>query len=92
MKKLVSLFLTVCFVFLAANNIWPTNSYHEKKNTTINLCSVSDFSSKLESENVDTKGFKNEIFGEALFKVYMNKELFVLAKKKCKVLLNYQSF
>jgi len=29
---------------------------------------------------------KNDIFGEALFKVYMNKELFVLAKKKCKVL------
>ena len=29
---------------------------------------------------------KNEIFGEALFKVHMNKELFVLAKKKCKVL------
>ena len=26
------------------------------------------------------------IFGEALFKVHMNKELFVLAKKKCKVL------
>ena len=29
---------------------------------------------------------KNDIFGEALFKVYMNRELFVLAKKKCKVL------
>lgn len=29
---------------------------------------------------------KNDIFGEALFKVYMNKELFVLAKKTCKVL------
>ena len=29
---------------------------------------------------------KNDIFGEALFKVHMNKELFVLAKKKCKVL------
>ena len=29
---------------------------------------------------------KNNIFGEALFKVYMNRELFVLAKKKCKVL------
>ena len=30
---------------------------------------------------------KNDIFGEALFKVYMNRELFVLAKKKCKVLM-----
>ncbi|MBQ7410099.1 MAG: Crp/Fnr family transcriptional regulator [Clostridia bacterium] len=29
---------------------------------------------------------KNDLFGEALFKVYMNKELFVLAKKKCRVL------
>ena len=29
---------------------------------------------------------KNDIFGEALFKIYMNRELFVLAKKKCKVL------
>lgn len=29
---------------------------------------------------------KNDIFGEALFKVYINRELFVLAKKKCKVL------
>ena len=29
---------------------------------------------------------KNDIFGEALFKIYTNKELFVLAKKKCKVL------
>ena len=29
---------------------------------------------------------KNDIFGEALFKVYLDKELFVLAKKKCKVL------
>lgn len=29
---------------------------------------------------------KNDIFGEALFKVYMDRELFVLAKKKCKVL------
>ena len=29
---------------------------------------------------------KNDIFGEALFKVYMNKELFVLAKKKCRVM------
>ena len=26
---------------------------------------------------------KNDIFGEALFKVYINRELFVLAKKKC---------
>lgn len=29
---------------------------------------------------------KNDIFGEALFKIYTNKELFVLAKKKSKVL------
>lgn len=29
---------------------------------------------------------KNDIFGEALFKVYTDTELFVLAKKKCKVL------
>lgn len=29
---------------------------------------------------------KNDIFGEALFKIYMDKELFVLAKKRCKVL------
>ena len=29
---------------------------------------------------------KNDIFGESLFKIYMNRELFVLAKKKCKVL------
>jgi len=29
---------------------------------------------------------KNDIFGEALFKIYMDRELFVLAKKKCKVL------
>lgn len=29
---------------------------------------------------------KNDVFGEALFKVYMNRELFVLAKQKCKVL------
>lgn len=30
---------------------------------------------------------KNDIFGEALFKIYMNRELFVLAKKKCKILI-----
>ena len=29
---------------------------------------------------------KNDIFGEALFKVYSDRELFVLAKKKCTVL------
>ena len=28
----------------------------------------------------------NDIFGEALFKIYVDRELFVLAKKKCKVL------
>lgn len=29
---------------------------------------------------------KNDIFGEALFKIYMDRELFVLAKKKCRIL------
>lgn len=29
---------------------------------------------------------KSDVFGEALFKIYINRELFVLAKKKCKVL------
>lgn len=29
---------------------------------------------------------KNDIFGEALFKIYVDRELFVMAKKKCKVL------
>ena len=29
---------------------------------------------------------KNDIFGESLFKIYVDRELFVLAKKKCKVL------
>lgn len=29
---------------------------------------------------------KNDIFGEALFKIYMDRELFVLAKKPCKIL------
>ena len=29
---------------------------------------------------------KNDIFGEALFKIYMDRELFVIAKKKCRVL------
>ena len=29
---------------------------------------------------------KNDIFGEALFKIYMDREFFVVAKKKCKVL------
>lgn len=29
---------------------------------------------------------QNDIFGEALFKIYIDRELFVLAKKKCKVL------
>lgn len=29
---------------------------------------------------------KNDIFGEALFKIYMDREFFVIAKKKCKVL------
>lgn len=29
---------------------------------------------------------KNDIFGESLFKIYTDKELFVLARKKCKVL------
>lgn len=29
---------------------------------------------------------KNDVFGEPLFKVYMDRELFVLAKEKCKVL------
>ena len=28
----------------------------------------------------------NDIFGESLFKISMDRELFVLAKKKCKVL------
>lgn len=30
---------------------------------------------------------KNDIFGEALFKIYMDRELFVLAKKTCKILI-----
>jgi CRP/FNR family transcriptional regulator, anaerobic regulatory protein len=29
---------------------------------------------------------KNDVFGEALFKIYMDREMFVLAKKKCKIL------
>lgn len=29
---------------------------------------------------------QNDIFGEALFKIYIDRELFVLAKKRCKVL------
>lgn len=29
---------------------------------------------------------KNDVFGEPLFKVYMDRELFVLAKEKCKVI------
>lgn len=29
---------------------------------------------------------KNDIFGEAMFRIYMDRELFVLAKKKCRVL------
>ena len=29
---------------------------------------------------------KNDVFGEPLFKIYMDRELFVLAKEKCKVL------
>ena len=29
---------------------------------------------------------KNDLFGEALFKIYIDRELFVLAKKKCSVL------
>ncbi|MBQ8298444.1 MAG: Crp/Fnr family transcriptional regulator [Clostridia bacterium] len=29
---------------------------------------------------------KNDTFGEALFKIYMDREFFVIAKKKCKVL------
>ena len=29
---------------------------------------------------------KNDTFGEALFKIYVDRELFVIAKKKCKVL------
>ena len=29
---------------------------------------------------------KNDVFGEPLFKVYMDRELFVLAREKCKVL------
>ncbi len=29
---------------------------------------------------------KNDVFGEPLFKVYMDRELFVLAKEKCRVL------
>lgn len=29
---------------------------------------------------------KNDVFGEPIFKLYMNREVFVLAKEKCKVL------
>lgn len=54
MKKFVSLILTVCFIFLAANTIWPADTRSEEKTGTIlSLSSVSDFTSKLESENVD---------------------------------------
>ena len=54
MKKFVSLILTVCFIFLAANVIWPADVQSEEKTGTIlSLASVSDFTSKLESENVD---------------------------------------
>ena len=53
MKKFVSLILTVCFIFLAANVIWPANILTEEKSDTLSLCSVSEFKSKLESENVD---------------------------------------
>lgn len=54
MKKFVSLILTVCFIFLAANTIWPADARSEEKTGTIlSLSSVSDFTSKLESENVD---------------------------------------
>ena len=42
-------------------------------------------------ENISDRSYlyyyrKNDIFGEALFKIYTDRELFVLAKKKCKVL------
>ena len=55
MKKLVSLILTVCFVLIpAANIICPASILSEEKPyTLLNLYSVSDFASELESEDVD---------------------------------------
>ena len=54
MKKFVSLLLTVCFIFLAANVIWPADVQQEQNvGSIMNLSTVSDLSSKLESVNVD---------------------------------------
>lgn len=54
MKKFVSLILTVCFIFLAANVIWPADVQREQNvGSIMNLSTVSDLSSKLESVNVD---------------------------------------
>ena len=53
-KKFVSLILTVCFIFLAANTIWPADVQQEQNaSSVINLHTVSELSSKLESVNVD---------------------------------------
>ena len=54
MKKFVSLILTVCFIFLAANVIWLANAQQEQNAGSImNLSTVSELLSKLESVNVD---------------------------------------
>lgn len=54
MKKIVSLILTVCFIFLAANVIWPADVQQEQNvGSIMNLSTVSDLASKLESVNVD---------------------------------------
>lgn len=56
MKKFVSLILTVCFIFLAANVIWPANAQQEQNvGSIMNLCTVSELLSKLERVNVDAQ-------------------------------------
>ncbi len=54
MKKIISIILTLCFAFFAANPIWPANVQSEKhEDSILNLYSSSEFSSQLESENID---------------------------------------
>lgn len=54
MKKIFSLILTVCFVLFATNTILPVNVQPENDaNSILNLQTASEFSSQLESENVD---------------------------------------
>lgn len=55
MKKIISLILTVCLIFVASNIICTDVSSDGNESSKLNLHSLSEFALKLECENVDSE-------------------------------------